>query len=218
MKLNSWLLFCLMSAGSSTVHAVDASALALSDGNIYAVIGLDPAISLNCVGVNAGIWFVDKYTAYLGKITVTAGSNASTAFTTVVQQGISFSQSATSIPAAGFCQLSGLVSPNVADYKLTLSSNTNVDFVPGNSNDVMNLSAQRTPAITTAYSGLRATLNVVSDTPNLELDGSLYWRISAVVDVDAFKIIGFSTFVDGGYKTQSAAVADIDPSTVSTIP
>jgi hypothetical protein len=217
MKLNSFLLVFVLSGGS-TAHAVDATALAQSDSHVQAVIGLAPILTLNCMGVNAGIWFVDKYTAYLGKITVAAGSNASTAPTTVVQQGVYFSQAATSTPTAGFCQLSGVSNLNIDDYKLSLSSNTDLDFVAGTSSDVMNPLGQKPPALTGIYTGLRATLNVVSETPNLELDGSLYWRIGAVIDVDAFRIPGFATFVYGGFKTNSPATADVYPSARSTVP
>lgn len=217
MKLNYFLLAFLI-GGGSTAHAVESTAVALSDSQVQAVIGLTSILTLNCVGVNAGVWFLDKYTAYLGKLILTASSNASTAPTTVAQQGVYFSQGTGSAPMAGYCQLSGLANAHAEDYKLTLSSNTDLDFVAGNSTDVVNPTNQKSPALTGVYTGLRATLNVVADTPHLEPDGSLYWRIGAVVDVDAFRIPGFNTFVFGGYKTVSPAVADIDPAAGNTIP
>lgn len=202
----------------STAHAAaDVDALGKSDGQNYGVIGLAPVVSFNCVGVNAGIWMIDTFTNYLGTIAVSANSNAASALTAILQTSISLASSSYSRPEAGVCRLSGLINPTVTDYLLTLSSHQDIAFVPGNSSNVMNVVAQKLPATVGSFgSGLWGTFTLASATPNLELDGSLVWRLGMVVSVNGFRTNGFNTFYRGGYITQAATTATVTAASAVT--
>lgn len=208
MKSYLLLLYCIC---SPVVFAgVDVDALNRSDGQNYGVIGLAPVVSFDCVGVNAGVWQIDKFTNYLGTISVAATSNAAAAATTISKIGISLASSSYSRPESGMCKLSGLISPTAADYELNLSSNNDIAFVPGNSSNVRNVAAQLAPATAGLFgSGMWGTINFASATPTLESDGSLVWRLGMVVSFNGFRTTGFNTFYRGGFITQTASSATV---------
>lgn len=199
--------------------AANTEVLGQSDNSIYGAIGLAPVVSFNCIGVNAGVWMIDKYTNYLGTITVSASSNAALAPTTVVTTSLTQAKSIYSVPAAGICRLSGVINPTTIDYRLTLSSHQDIAFVPGKATNVMNVANQLPPATIGLFgSGLWGTFTLASDTPHLELDGTLVWRLGIVVSVNGFRTTGFNTFYDGGYITGSPASATVGSAPTNSPP
>jgi len=105
------------------------------------------------------------------------------------------------------------------DDALTLSSHQDIEFVPGKATNVMNVANQLQPATIGLYgSGLWGTFTLVSDTPNVELDGTLVWRLGIVVSVNGIRTTGFNTYYDGGYITKSPASATVGSTPTNSQP
>lgn len=210
MRVKLAFFSLLLSASCAALAAANAEVLGQSDDSVYGLIGLSPVLSFNCVGVNAGVWYIAKRTSYRGNITINAFSNAAAAQTSVVQTSISLTQPSASRPGAGTCTLSGVINPSPEDYLLSLSSSNDIAFIPGNATNVVNPSSQLVPASThTNGNGMWADFLLASGTPFLEADNSLTWRIGMKISFDSFREVGFQGYRDGGYKTQSAATATV---------
>lgn len=215
MKLNKLTLALIAYAalGMSTVHAAaDADAIALFDPAVPAVVGLAPTLELECVGVNLGIHRVATNKSYSGTFTVTAPDNQSSSTATknydATLGATGIAHTSDSAPDTGWCRLTGLSAPTPADYKLTMSSNTNLAFKVGNNNDVTNNTNQR-PAATASPTGsvMSADLTVVNATPVVENTNNLYWRIAGTLNFTEFTPVVANY---GGHQTDTNARADVD--------
>lgn len=205
----SLALLVTATAGLTTAHAAaDMDAIAMQDTSINAVIGLAPVLSLDCKGVNMGIHKIALNTPYTGIFTVTAGNNATATTSVKSYNTAGLAQSVDSLPETGVCTLKGLIEPVASDYKMVLSSGSNITFVSGTETDVTNPTNVRTAA-TAGVNGMTMTFTMANATPVLENINDLIWRINGEAKFEAVVVGANSGY--GGYKTTTAATVDVDP-------
>jgi hypothetical protein len=196
-----------VSAGLSTANAAaSADVLGLTDSSIYGVIGLATTVTMDCKGVNMGIWRIGMNTPFTGSVTVTAANNLSATAGTATLVGTGISQTSASLPGTGYCKVTGLSAvPTVADYKMTLTNGTSNMGVATTAviSDVVNPTAMPTPASSTV-SGLSFVSSMVSQTPAIDNTQDLYWRIAGVATFTSVSVTSTGQF--GAHMSSPATV------------
>lgn len=204
-KKTALALLVTASVGISTAQsAADADALGRSDTAVYGVIGLTSVTSLDCYGVNMGIYRIGlNQPAYSGTITVSAAGNASSNLSTLaISNSSGISSASNSLPGTGYCRLSGLTAPTAADYKMTMTSPSS-NFAVGTTTDVVNPTNTMTAA-TTAAGGMSLVMSLVNAVPAIDLTNDLYWRIGGVATFASTVVSSVNNY--GGYKSSPATV------------
>ncbi|MGL5221548.1 MAG: hypothetical protein ACRC8I_01345, partial [Plesiomonas shigelloides] len=133
-RINKLHLCSLMMAISGALLSGNVSAK-LSNDNVDAFAGIEPALELTCSDINFGVWRLKSGSrGNVTKITLPADGATATA-----DVGAALSTSnGYQAPARSSCQLKGSTAPDATASTVTLANATNVSFTGTNSNNFAN--------------------------------------------------------------------------------
>ncbi|MGL5757277.1 hypothetical protein [Plesiomonas sp.] len=129
----------------------------IDDATVNAYAGIAPVLTLTCTDLNFGVWKVSVGSRSAATTITLAADSSGTA--TSSDSGVALAKGY-SPAAAGACDISGSVAPDGTQALVSMSSNTNIEFV-----GQANTKFASTIAKPTADADLRANVTASTTTP-----------------------------------------------------